>query len=211
MSEPQIDLYAHNAYEIFRQADMLETARQQFKNLRKRVLKRTERAAYSLAKIYEVLGLIYLKMSRTKVADWCIAQLVCLQQETSPNDLIDYLSMIGDEYEKEEIYGRTLYWYGQVLALAKGSGLRQIESGMLYNIGNVYAALEQWNEAKNSYLVAQTVARQIADLELEDRITHNLGYLAREQGDFENAIVLLKQSLDLSRQRQDVDGISYNT
>jgi len=206
-AESQIDLYAHNTYQIIRKAGMLEIGRQQFKALRRRILKREGYSSYPLAKTYEVLGFVYLDLANVRAANWCFVQSVCLLQGTSAEDHAQHMSTIGGKYEEAEKYTQALNWYSKALQAAKEGGLRRIESGMLYNLGNVHAALLHWEDAATYYSESQKIAQEINDLELNELISHNLGFVAREQGDLEGAIALLSRSLELSRNRGDMNSV----
>ena len=92
--------------------------------------------------------------------------------------------------------------------LGGGPHERQVQSGILIEIGNVHCDLGEWSEAKQAYGKSLEIAREQADMTRVAASLHNLGTLAQDIDNNSEARRLYEESLEIVRELGDKLGES---
>jgi CHAT domain-containing protein/tetratricopeptide (TPR) repeat protein len=108
------------------------------------------------------------------------------------------LGNMGSNYAAMNDYRKALEINEQTLVLRRAVNNIDGEATTLSNIGNCYAKLGEPDKARDHYKQAIALQRQRNPRQLSIALK-NLGILYRDQGDLQNSLVALNESLQISR------------
>jgi predicted ATPase/class 3 adenylate cyclase/Tfp pilus assembly protein PilF len=90
--------------------------------------------------------------------------------------------------------------FEQALAVARGTGNRRLEGGIIGNLGNMYEEQGKGLDAREYIETALLIAREVGNRPAEGNTLIKLGILEREQGRTERARANLEDALAISRE-----------
>lgn len=205
VDEEQVQGYLTNIYGLAAQSEEPRRVANALKRLKNQLLTRTP--SYALAKVYGILGEIYLELlHRGRVALACMRQEIdLLAQLGCRREQVETLTDLGVVYEDLGRYGDALDTCTEAIDLAERCNLSHLVGIAHYNRANCFATLEMWQQAEDDYRRSLVIAEETKAVQLQEAVYHNLGETYRRWGRLEDAVELLCSSLESSRQRGDID------
>lgn len=155
-------------------------------------------------------------------ADFCIKLAQMTQAERLIQEAQQLIPQLTDAALETKTYLRLgdVAWaqgnytlhrtaYEKSLALARASGMQQIEAHALSNLGMNYDLVDEYQQAIGYYHAALAIAEQSDHLHQMNVIYNNLGVSYAMLGDFARALYYYSQTLQVSRQLGDQEGIAF--
>jgi tetratricopeptide (TPR) repeat protein len=198
--------FLKNMYVLAKQSEHPRRMAGILKQLKARLLGRSP--SYALARVYEVLGRIYLNLlDKSRVALACLhKEISILAQLNRAEEQAAALISLGVTYEKLGRFGEAVNATTACIELAETHNIPKHLDIAFYNRGNFHTKLEMWDEAEADFNRSLEIAEQNHDTQFKRFALHNLGELRRRQGRIEDALTLLQSSLSAWRELGDVDG-----
>ncbi|MDJ0620914.1 MAG: tetratricopeptide repeat protein [Calothrix sp. MO_192.B10] len=203
--DKQICVFLDNVYVLANKSGKPQSILRPLKLLKKRLL--VNSPSYALAKVYGILGEIYLKLlNRNRVAIACIRQeITLLSQLDRKQEQTKALINLGATYEDLERYGDVLDTNTEAIKLAEAHSLNTLAATSYYNRGNCFTKMEMWEDAENDYRCALVLVDNAKNMQQWEMILHNFGEMYRRWGKLEDSVKFLQLSLESTRQRNDID------
>jgi tetratricopeptide (TPR) repeat protein/DNA-binding CsgD family transcriptional regulator len=113
---------------------------------------------------------------------------------------LSYQSLINSSFTEALSFGKEAFDLSEKLNYKKG------KAKSLINQGNAFAKQAQFEEAKEYYLNAHFLAKEIGDDLILSHSVNNLGEVYRELGDYPIALSYFMEGLKLDEKAQDKEG-----
>ena len=166
--------------------------------------------SYALARIYGVLGDIYLEVleRRERIGFICLAgEAKCLSEFGYFSEQALTLQDLAFHYQNHSRMSDAIRVNNEAEQIAKRYNLLDKIAAIHFNTGNCYAELEMPVEAEKYYRNALEAAEENNDLDTERLVQHNLGEILRRLEKYEEAAEMINSSLEYCRKNNDFSGV----
>jgi tetratricopeptide (TPR) repeat protein len=130
----------------------------------------------------------------------------CAQGNPALDDLLPLVWGLRIFQERRGLWQDSLNWADRTLALTRKVGRTSDSATLLNNMGGIYSALGDKEQALSFYNQALLLRRQVGDKTGEARTLNNIGRVYSDLGDKQQALTFYNQALPLMRQAGDKAG-----
>lgn len=158
-----------------------------------------------LAHVCDALSAVYLDVlnnERGAIA-YLRGRLKTFERLDSKRESVKAWLDLGLTYEELEKYKYALDANENALKIIESESLSDLFGIGLYNTGNICAKAEMYDEAEDFYKRAEAEAITNNDTVLLNKVHHNLGETYSRAGRPEQAVVILKNTLEAARKQKD--------
>jgi CHAT domain-containing protein/tetratricopeptide (TPR) repeat protein len=130
---------------------------------------------------------------------------ICFNQLGDPQGEVDSFNNIGEVYIDQRRYSMAIQNYEKALTIAQEINNEKSKTILLFNIGEAYFLQERYTKALNAFEQSLITGRSLEepDKAIEIDTIQYMSFCYEHQGNYEEALRLLKEALELGRQSID--------